>query len=47
MGDSIQGGNRALMGTGGLYVCHPRERGDPEGEFFQVWQAVDKRKVNL
>ena len=30
-----------------LKASHPRERGDPEAEFFQVLKAKDKRKVNL
>ena len=36
-----------LMTAANLAVRHPREGGDPEGEFFQVLKAKDKRKVNL
>ena len=35
------------MATGSLVVCHPRERGDPEGEFFLAWKTKNKYKVNL
>ncbi len=31
---SRQEGNQALMATGGLSMCHPREDGDPEHGFW-------------
>ena len=42
LGDRCQGGNRALMATGSQVVCHPRERGDPEGAVFQAWRTKEK-----
>jgi len=43
MGYRCQGGNRTLMATVSLVVCHPRGRGDPEGAVFQAWGTKEKR----